>query len=284
MANKLYRLLDTIWNTPHLITEAAFHPIVDYLQNRNMGIIPQLVVEGDTSDSLPQPERLGNIGEIKIDGVMTYKPVIGACGEGPIGTSYQGILDQAEELIEAGVDTILLTHSSPGGEAAHCFTTALELRQMCDDAGIRLVSYIDTQSCSAALAIGVVADEIYIHPSAETGSIGCIVALMDKSKALASMGLKPIYIASSPGKTPFNTDGSFSEDFLAEIQSDVTRLANQFADHVSKFTGIPYEAITEMDAKSFHAYEAVEKGLANAVMDHKQFAAHMAASQGANNA
>lgn len=284
MAHKLYRLLDTVWNTPHLVKEAALYPIVDYLQNRNLGILPQFIADGTVSVVDSKPEHAGGIGEIKIDGVLTYKPVMGACGEGPVGTSYQGILDQAEQLIGMGVDTILLTHSSPGGEAAHCFSTALELREMCDEAGVRLISYVDTQSCSASLALGVVADEVYIHPSAETGSIGCVVALMDKSKALADRGLKPIYIASTPGKTPFNADGSFSESFLAEIQDDVTRLGNQFAAHVSKFTGIPVEDITAMDAKSFHAEAAVERGLANGVMDHKQFAAYMAASKGKSDA
>lgn len=277
MAKQLYRLLDTVWNTPHLVTESALRPIVEYLQDRTIaGGTPQLVVEGvKSADPEAKLEQVGGIGEIKIDGVLTYKPVMGMCG--PVGVSYQGIIEQAEELISMGVDTILMTHSSPGGQAAHCFTTALELRAMCDDAGIRLITYIDTQSCSAALAIGIVADEVYIHPSADTGSIGCVCAIMDQSKALANAGLKPIYIASTPGKTGLNDDGSFSDAFLSELQEDVTRLGNQFAAHVSKFTGIPLETIAAMDAKSFHAEAAVAAGLANAVMDHKQFAAYMAA-------
>ena len=287
MAKKLYRLLDTVWNTPHLVTEAALTPIIDYLQERTTaGFVPQLIIQGEMPDDMDEDDEEENIvmgvGEIKIDGVLTYKPVMGMCG--PVGVSYEGILEQAEELIEQGVNTILLTHSSPGGQAAHCFTTALELRSMCDDAGVKLISYIDTQSCSAALAIGIVADEVYIHPSAETGSIGCVCAILDKSKALANAGLKPIYVASTPGKTAFNDDGSFSEGFLTELQEDVTRLGTQFAQHVSTFTGIPLEDITAMDAKSFHAEAAVEAGLANAVMDHKQFAAYMASLQGATSA
>lgn len=278
MAHRVYRLLDKVWNTPHLVTESALVPIVDYLQNRSFSDITLqgVVAEAETFD--PQASMAGTIGEIKIDGVLTYKPVVGMCG--PTGVSYEGILEQAEELIARGCDTLVLTHSSPGGQAAHCFTTANELREMCNEAGVTLISYIDTMSCSAALAIGVVADEVYIHPSAETGSIGCVIALMDKSKAMANAGLRPVYIASTPGKTAFNSDGSFSEGFLAELQDDVIRLGNLFAEHVSKFTGIPIEEIQGMDAKSFHAESAVEKGLANAVMDHKQFAAYLAGRKG----
>jgi ClpP class serine protease len=96
--------------------------------------------------------------------------------------------------------------------------------------------------------------------------------------------LKPVYIASTPGKTPFDSEGAFSAEFLAEVQSDVTRLGNEFAAHVSQYTGIPVEAVLAMDAKVFHADAALANGLVTAVMDHKTFAKYMADKQGANNA
>ncbi len=280
MSHTLFRVLETLWNTPHLITETALHPIVDYLQARNMGQLPMLTIVPDAKVvDEDKPAMLGEVGEIKIDGVLTYKPIYGLCG--PSGTSYQGILEQASTLIDNGISTLILTHSSPGGQAGHCFSTALELREMCDEAGVKLISYIDTLSASASLAIGVVADEVIIHPSASTGSIGCVLALMDKSKAMSNAGLKPIYIASTPGKTPFNDDGSFSKEALQEAQEEVTRLGNDFAEHVAMHTGIPTEDVIAMDAKVYHAAKALELGLVNAVMDHKQFAAYIASIKGA---
>lgn len=278
MAHKLYRLLDSVYNTPHLVTEDALKPIVEYLQTRNSPDAHFTIVTDAKSAEEKKAEQVGGIGEIKIDGVLTYRPIEGMCG--PVGVSYQGILREAEELIEMGVDTIILTHSSPGGQAAHCFSTALELREMCDEHEVKLISYVDELSASASLALGIVADEVIIHPSASTGSIGCVVAILDKSKALANAGLKPIYIASTPGKAPYEADGSFSQEFLDEIQEDVTRLGNQFAEHVSKFTGIPVEDVLAMDAKVYHAEAALEVGLVNKVMDHKQFTAYIAESRG----
>lgn len=272
MAHELFRLLDSVYNTPHLVTEAALHPIVDYLRNRN-DIGFAIVAEAKTAEKV-KAEKLGSIGEIKIDGVLTYKPVMGACG--PTGVSYTSILEQAQELIDSGITTLITTHSSPGGQAAHCFSTAQELREMCDEAGIRWISYIDTLSASASLAIGVAADEVVIHPSASTGSIGCVVCLMDQSKAMANAGLKPVYIASTPGKTPFADDGSFSKEFIAEMQADVTRLGNEFAEHVANHTGIDVKEILGMNAKVYHAEAALENGLVTAIMDHKQFAKYLA--------
>lgn len=271
MSHKLYRLLDSIYNTPHLVTESALVPIVDYLQARNSAVFS--VVDGAETVEMKKSVTLGSVGEIEIDGVLTYKPVNGMCG--PEGVSYSSILDDAEDLIEAGCQTILLTMSSPGGQAAHCFSTAKELRRMADEAGVKLISYIDTVSASAALAIGIVADEVIIHPSAQTGSIGCVVALLDKSRAMANAGLKPIYISSTPGKTPFDADGSFSEDFLKEVQAEVTRLGLEFAEHVSANTGIDVETILNMDAKMYHAQAALDAGLVNKIMNHNQLAEYL---------
>lgn len=280
MAHELLRLMSEVVNTPHLITEAALHPIVDYLQERSQGTFA-IVADTKKAEDV-KPERLGTVGEIRVDGAITYKPVYGICG--PTGTSYEGILEQAEQLIADGCDTILTVHNSPGGQAAHCFTTCNELRELCDENNVKWIAYIDTLSASASLALSVAADETIIHPSAETGSVGCVLALLDKSKALANMGLKPIYIASTPGKTPFMEDGAFSPEFLAEMQDSVTRLGNQFAEHVSKYTGIPLDSVKAMNAKMYHADLALEQGLVTAVMDHKQFAKYMADKQGAKHA
>lgn len=268
MAHTLFRIAEKLYGVPHLITESALAPILEYLNDRNnYEFKPVVKTEENTK---PKSQKVGSIGEIAIDGALTYKPVEGMCGS-VSGVSYQSILQQAEQLISEGVTTLILTHSSPGGEASHVFSTAQDLRKLADDNNVRLISYIDTMSASASLALQVVADEVVIHPSATTGSIGCVVAILDKSKALAAAGLKPIYIASTPGKTPFQNDGSFSEEFLVEVQEDVTRLGNQFAEHVSVHTGIPVADILAMDAKMFHAEAALEVGLVNKIMDHNQF-------------
>lgn len=283
MAHELFRLLDGVYNTPHLVTESALRPIVDYLQARSQGTLPVFAIlpEAKAAEEV-KAEKLGNIGEIKIDGVITYQPVHGMCG--PTGTSYAGILEQAQELIDSGITTLITTHSSPGGQAAHCFTSVAELREMCDEAGVEWIAYIDTLSASASLAFSVAADETIIHPSASTGSVGCVASIHDVSKAYEMAGVKPIYIASTKGKTPFDESGAFSKDFLDQMQEDVTRLGMQFAEHVSKYAGLDVKDVLSMNARMYHAEAALEQGLVTAVMDHKQFAKYMADKQGVKNA
>lgn len=281
MAHNLFRLAESIYNTPHLITEAGLSPIIDYLATRNS--IEFAVVTNPIERPSKGAKRENKIGQILVDGALTYKPVQAACS--PEGCSYEGILEQAEMLIAEGITTLVTVHSSPGGQAAHCFSTANDLRAMCDSAGIKWYAYIDTMSASASLALNVAADEVIIHPDASTGSIGCVIALLDRSKAMAQAGLKPVYISSTPGKTPFAEDGSFSKEFLEEMQSEVSRLGNMFAEHVHKYTSVPVESVLKMNAKMFHAEAALEAGLVNHIMDHNQFAAYVAeAHKGNSNA
>jgi ClpP class serine protease len=273
MAHSLFRFTESLYNTPHLIRAEAAQSILEYLTHRNSTGFSSTIVEG--SKESVKPKQMNKVGEIAIDGALSYKPVVGACGDVQ-GCSYQGILEQAQMLIDDGVTTLITVHSSPGGQASHVFSTANDLRAMCDEAGVQWFAYIDTMSASASLALNVAADEVIIHPDAETGSVGCVVALLDRSKAYEMAGIKPIYIASTPGKTPFAEDGSFSKDFLDEMQGEVSRLGQLFAEHVNNYTGIPTADILSWDAKMFHAEDALKLGLVNQVMDHNQFSAYVA--------
>ena len=275
-AHALIKLTSKLYNSPQLITQDIFAPILDYLTLRNAGLIE---MKTTTKEAPKKPEYVKassgkSIGEIQVSGALTYKPVEMMCA--PNGTSYQQLVTDTEQLISQGVKTILYTHASGGGEAAHCFTTANRLRELADANGVTLVTYIDEMSASAALALGIISDHVVIHPSAKTGSIGCVCAVVDRSKALADAGLKPIFISSTAGKTPYQSDGSFSQSFLDNLQAEVTELGNQFAQHVEKYTGKKKKKVLSLDAQVFNANRAKELGLVTAVMNHQEFAEFLA--------
>lgn len=274
MAHNIYRLASTILNKPQLITQEAFEPIAQYLTNRitdpSFIITDKPKVEKDDEDEDEDDVIvLGDIGVVQIQGSLSYRPVYTLCGK--VGMSYVEIIDQVEKLAELGVKTIVFEFDSPGGQASHLFESTKVVRDILDEYGIKSVAYIDEYAASAAFAWAVVADEVIIHPSASAGSVGCVVCLLDQSKAMEKEGYKPIYIVSTTGKVPFNPDGSFSEKFLSRIQEDVTRLGDEFIAHVAKYTGMSVEDISATDAQMFHAEKAVELGFANKVMTHKEF-------------
>lgn len=268
--HSLYRLASKVYNTPHLITPDSFNVVLDYFERRNDVGFKLEMHEDHTpvENGEPKPYADG-LGVLCVDGSLTYKPVMTMCGE--VGTSYQTLVAQTQEMADAGVRTIVMEITSGGGEASHCFESAQDIRAICDEHNITLIGYADTLAASAAYAYGCICDQLIANPSASLGSIGCVVALLDTSKAMAQAGLKRIFITSGENKVPFADDGSFKKSFLEEIQADVDRLNLEFATHVSQHTGLDVETIMGFQAQCFDAQTAVEKGLANRVMTNREF-------------
>ena len=274
MAHSLLRLTESVYNTPHCITPSSLSVILDYLENRNTGAE---MVRYDSPPSTPKTQNSypGGFGVLNVDGSLTYRPVMGACGE-VNGTSYQSLIQETEAMAEAGVKTIVMEVTSGGGQAAHCFETANEIRAICDEHGIKLIGYADEMAASAAYALITVCDVVIANPSASIGSVGAVVALLDDSKAMDRAGLKRIFITSGESKVPFDADGSFKQSFLDDIQSRVDELNAEFTAHVSKYTGLDTETIRSFEAKVFTAKEALKLGLINSVMTNKEFAQYVA--------
>jgi ClpP class serine protease len=274
MNHSLFRLTQSIYNKPHLITPEAFNLILDYLDSRNAGKLDWS--ESPPMDASPVAESpyVDGLAVLQVNGSLTYKPVMTLCGEA--GTSYQSLVEKVEDMAQHGVRTIVMEVASGGGEASHVFQTCEDIRAICDENNIKLIGYADTMAASAAYALISICDEVIANPSASLGSIGCVVALMDMSKAYEQAGLKRIFITSGEHKVPFAEDGSFKESFLADIQESVDKLNAEFAAHVSKYTGLSVKEINGFQAKVFDADEAVKLGLANKVMTNKQFVAYVA--------
>lgn len=281
--HSLYRLASTVWNTPHLITPESFSVIADYFVQRNakdFRLDPIYPDEQQPTTTFTTPEVVNNsVGLLCVDGSLTYKPVMTMCGDA--GTSYQGLVEQMNELADSGIKTVVMQVASGGGEGAHCFETANEIRTIADENDMTLIGYADEYACSAAYALICVCDTVIANPSSELGSIGVLIALMDRSKALEQAGLKPIFITAGQDKVPYANDGSFKQSFLDELQADVDRMNAQFIAHVSMHTGLDPETIAGFQARSFDGATAVQLGLANAVMTNREFAAFVAqATQG----
>lgn len=273
-ANKLFRLASTIYNTPHLIKPAEFERILNYIDARNFDFlmpVPEADQEEDDNEEPTSIEDLieNGIAVINIEGSLTPFPVYSECGQ--VGMAYSQIEDQVEDYIEAGAITIILEFNSGGGSASHLFETIANIRQMCDEANVKLIGYAQTCACSAAYAIACACDELYANPSAELANIGCVVSLVDLSKAMEQAGIRKIYLTSGTSKVPFDSDGSFKQSFLDDVQAQVDKLGTQFVEHVAKYTGIDAKIIRGFEAASFDAEDSLSNGLVNGIMTNREF-------------
>ena len=267
----VHKVLTDLYNKPHLISSEAFGAVSSYLELRNSGLLARM----ESAPSAPDaPAQAGKIGIINIHGSLTNKPVIGACGE-IAGANYANILTQQTELIKAGCKTIVLDIDSGGGEAFNCFATANAMRSQADANGVEMISYVQSHAASAAYALCVLSDEVVAHPQSQVGSIGVLVALMNDTKMLEKEGLSRTFVTRGANKIPFDAEGGFREEFLAELQEQVDDLYDQFCEHVSHYTGLSVEDVKSTEASMFSAKKALGMGMINSIMTNEAFAEYL---------
>lgn len=275
--NKIVRFTNELLSRPQLITPESFAVIRDYLEARNDGVLNKPVVamydEWDDSSSDKKSKANYNVksglGVLEIKGSLSARPVVTLCGE--VGTSYQAILEQTEEMLEAGIKNIVMHVSSGGGEAYSCFTAISQFRSMVDEAGAKVYGYADGIAASAAYAWFCACDEGYAHSDTETGSIGVVCGIVDDSKYMEKEGFKRIYVHAGASKVPYAEDGSIRKEFIADLQYKIDALYENFVDHVATYTGLSAEAIKNTEAKTFLSKDALKLGLIDGIKTEQEF-------------
>lgn len=275
MAHKLRRLSESILDKPQLIYAPKFKEIAEYLEKRSAADDdwwddqdePALESEDAASDELPYEV-------IRLHGPTTYRTSgwEALCG----GASYQSILSQMQAICNDGKKkTVLLDVDSGGGEAYRCFETGVELRNMADQNGVRLIAYVDGIAASAAYALTSVCHEVIANPDAEAGSIGVVVRLVNNSKQLQDAGIDVSYITAGADKVPFKADGQFKESFLEDLQSKIDVLYTEFVSHVSKYRSMDPDAVRNTQARMFTAADAKDLGLVDQLMTGSEFQTYL---------
>ena len=275
MAHTLYNLRSKVFNTPQLMQFDKFESIVQYINARCDGS-----VEHGSSEEKRDNGRYSYNDDLKvavmnIEGPLTYRPVtfMGMdCG----GASYQTIKSDFEELVERGAKTIAFYSDSPGGEAFQLFPTAKYLRKLADENQVKIVTYVDGLAASAMYGLAAISDEIVAAPGAETGSIGVVVRLLNDSQALEKAGYQRTFVKAGASKVPFEEDGSFRKEFIADVQAKVDELYEEFVQHVAEYRNISAEAVKNTEAKTFTPEQAIEIGLVDSVLSVEEFYDYLA--------
>lgn len=281
MAHELTRLRSKLFDTPLLVDSKSFESILNYVDKRCEGTVdvtPKADNEFSMYSTLHYAES--NLGVIHISGPLTNKSTgwEAFCG----GTSYESIKEDFEALLEAGVKTIAFMVESGGGEAYGMMDTGNYLRKLADGNGVKIISYIDGLSASAAYGLTAISDEIISNKNSEIGSIGVLIRLMNDSKALEMKGYERSFISAGTEKIPFAEDGSFRKEFLEDLQYKVDALYKDFTEYVAEHRNMSVEAVRNTQANTFLAEDAIALGLADKVMTQEDFYSYLS-GQAQNN-
>ena len=275
MAHELARFRSKLFDTPLLVDSKSFESILNYVDKRCEGTVD--VVQKEASNEFSMYSTLhyaeSNLGVIHISGPLTNKSTgwEALCG----GTSYESIKEDFEALLEASTKTVALMVESGGGEAYGMMDTGNYLRKLADENGVRIISYVDGLSASAAYGLTAISDEIISNKNSEIGSIGVLIRLMNDSKALEMEGYQRSFISAGTQKIPYSEDGSFRKEFLDDLQYKVDTLYTDFAEYVAEHRNLPVEAVRNTQANTFLANDAIALGLADRIMTQEEFYSYL---------
>lgn len=286
MAKALLRLTEKLYNTPQLITSAAADEILSYLEIRNSSDYVIKSIEAKVNKNFFGAERtrdastLENISEngvaiLDIDGPLSYtvSDLDALCG----AVSYEQIQFEFDAAVNSpDIHTIVMYIDSPGGQAYGCFELANYMRKKSKEKGKKLITYVDGGMYSAALALGVAADEVVANPFADQGSIGVLIRLMNTHKFNKKLGLEETFIFAGEEKIPYDAKGDFKKEFIDGLQEKVDALYQVFVSHVASCRGMKEAAVIGTKAKTFSSAEAVKLGLIDKVMEREEFFNYLA--------
>lgn len=212
------------------------------------------------------PEDMGYVVEL-VDGIAVMRI------EGPLEhhmtwwTNYESIAIAFKAALESPlVSALVLKFDSPGGDCSGLNETVAALQRIKAESGKRVIAYVDESCYSAAYALAMACDEIYLPASGGVGSIGVITAMVDVTAANEAAGLRIEVIASGEQKTDGHPDVPLSDAAIGRTQGVVDTLAEAFFGIVSAARNIPIDDVRALEAGTYMGQAAVDIGLADAVM------------------
>lgn len=260
----LSQIAGLILNQPLLVTPEHAETVLSILDGR-IGVDASELSRGSGG------ARHGS-GEAKMVGNGTLLlPVVGTLTHRATGMqAASGVMDYGglEAKIEAAmqnpeVKSILLDISSPGGAVAGAF----DLRDyiMAQRGRKPMASIARDTMASAAYLIGSATDRIISTQTGMVGSIGVVMAHIDRSKQLEQQGVKPTFIHAGAMKVAGNSAEPLSDEVRSELQESIDESYEKFVTAVVEARGMSAEAVKATEARMFVGSTAVEKGLADEV-------------------
>lgn len=277
MSHEVWRLRESLYNTPLYSDQETLNSVVGYLNARNrkeVDIKADMLDDDEESSSYIYNEDT-QTAVMDIIGPLTYKPVsfMGmSCG----GQSYTALKADMEDAVARGAKTVVFNVDSGGGYAFGMIQAGQYIRKLADDNGIEILAYVDGRSASAAYGLTSIADQIIGHPDASLGSVGVIIELFNDHKALEMEGYERSFIYAGAEKQPWADDGSWRPGFLQSLKESVDDSYEKFTTHVATMRSMSVEAVKNTEAAMFPIEQAIELGLADLIMDPEEFYSYLA--------
>jgi len=172
-------------------------------------------------------------------------------------------LDQA--LKDPSVKGIVLDVDSPGGNVYGVPELSSRIAEARGQK--RIVAVANSLAASAAYWIASAADELFVTPSGEAGSIGVVSVHLDASQALEAEGLNYTLVSAGKFKTEGHPYGPLEAEAQAHLQSRVDEYYDMFVKAVARNRATSPDAVRTGfgEGRVVGAKEAVQLGMADRI-------------------
>jgi signal peptide peptidase SppA len=215
--------------------------------------------------STQRSDSAGTVGVVPVVGTLTQR--VRAIGSAETRSTAE-IADQVRAYaMDPNVDAVLLEIDSPGGEVFGVPEAWASIRA---SASLKpILAHANSVAASAALYLGSAADEFWVTPSGEVGSVGVYALHVDMSKALAEMGEAWDFIVAqkSPYKIEGNPAGPLTDEARAHAQKDVDRYMGMFIRDLAKGRRVSEKQVEQRfgGGRMLSPAEAVSAGMVDQI-------------------
>lgn len=207
----------------------------------------------------------GNVAVVSIDGPLTRSTVYSWWSGEALSTGYDALMQTLQTLMDApGVRGIVLDINSPGGSVAGV--------QECADfiarcAAVKPMAAVTNSLCaSAAYWLASATGRVYATETAEVGSIGVVMQLVDARKAAEKAGYSVTVMHAGKFKSAGSAYEELSDEAKAYFQNQLDTLHDIFRSAVASHMDVQGDASEWGDAQIFLGRDAATRGLVTAVV------------------
>jgi signal peptide peptidase SppA len=214
-------------------------------------------------------ERRQVVSVIGVYGVITHRASMFTQTSGL--ASAEGIQSRVRAAAsDPGVTSIVLDVDSPGGSVFGIQELAAEIRAARAQKPVKGIA--NAMAGSAGYWILAQADESFVTPSGQVGSVGIFVEHEDRSEANAKAGIKITTITYGKNKMLGSPNEPLSDEARAELEKRVSDYGQAFEEDVAKGRTSAARRMTAAKVRSefgqglmFGAAEAVERGMVDRI-------------------
>lgn len=206
----------------------------------------------------------GDTATLEIFGTITRRPLGIEAMSGPSLSDLDTLMPEMESLARDNrVRTINMVYDTNGGEDNGLFEAARVIRDVAREKQVN--AWLYDRALSAGYLLASAANDVYISPEGDAGSIGVWMLHLDISKALEDMGVTPTLISSGARKTEGNPFEALPESVREQWQGEVDEVRQDFVSAVAGYRNISAETVYNTEAAIYRGQAAVNIGLADAV-------------------